>query len=1264
MKNTLRLIPALILLLVFGYKSNAQADYSRVMMNHILNYVYDPDSLSGFNEEAVTNAAVSEGIVGSELKVKLFREKRNFINAKYGVKRRVQGYNPAAHVVSPACTNEDFEGSAAATIVTMNQVSGWTCTGDNNLNYPDNCNLQTCCPNNPSESAIVNCPAATGFVDPVIGGTYPLYSVFGNGNNNGNGGNPQVPFQMGGTKIIRINNTVNDNSVEKLSKTFAVTPNNAVFEFAFVSIFSVGHGCCDGSNFTIKVSVNNTVLACPQFSVATPGAGCASTTPVSYYVAGTGVPFTGNNGSYVFNKWVVNSLDLSGYIGQNVTINIITSDCLYGGHYSCVYFDAQCLPMTIIGNGNGFPAGTPSITLPTCGAAGATVVAPAGLGPYSWNSGQISIPANLTVPNYTNTTLITNQSGTVMLTMNPPGSCAPINKVITVTITPAPQVVASATQAGCTNTLSAASITCAGSASVNPTITWSPTPGSLSGNSLTATGLPVGITTITVYDQVGCQVTATLNILPTPPPVTFTVNNLTGSYSVTCLNPTINLQAVSNYTYGTISYSWTSPSFTANTSTVSITQANTLVVTAVDPATGCQAQNTVVVGINTVAPTTTVNPTSQVITCNSGSPVTFTSSIFSPTVNIQHDWYSPLNPLPGGVPIASSNNSISVLSGNVPPGIYTVVCTNLVNGCKTVRQVTVTSLSAFPTFSVASPTGFSVGCAPLNQTTINIINPISTQTPPATCSYTFLPPTFTGAVTPSVILGGNTSTVTTIPGTWTVIVEDNSNWCRTELTIPIIQNTVAPNVSAAMLSGTVSTQTLTCYNPTILATGSSTTANTNITWLMPVAPPSLGSPTLVIGAPPTGPNTSTTSTSYANFTVVATNSVNACQSTSVVVINQNFKPPVSTPTISIGTATAIYCTAGTNPVVLTTGSSTVTSGVPFAFASPYLWEGPSPQATVTGASSYSCYVPGIYTLTIQDSYNGCLRTGTIQVLDRTQPPVITNPVDQATLDCGTNQAVMNIAIQPGVTGGVRYLVTEYPAGAAFTPSSAPVYNLNPLLSGTSSQSIQVSKSGSYEYVVSNTLTGCQAYGTVNVVPGDITADFNPSPSTGFAPLAVSFENTSHTSLGSGSITTIWSYGNGSSETFTYTNNGSATYTAAGTYTVMLLSQKGSCIDTAYKVIKVDLPSRLEVPNVFTPNGDGANDVFFLKVANITEVYAVILDRWGNKVYEVTSGTGNIAWDGKNLQGKECPAGTYFYVIKGTGKDDKDYQMKGNVSLFR
>jgi gliding motility-associated-like protein len=460
------------------------------------------------------------------------------------------------------------------------------------------------------------------------------------------------------------------------------------------------------------------------------------------------------------------------------------------------------------------------------------------------------------------------------------------------------------------------------------------------------------------------------------------------------------------------------------------------------------------------------------------------------------------------------------------------------------------------------------------------------------------------------------------------------------------------------------TQTLTCKDPTILATGTSTTANTIVGWLMPVTPPSLPNPTLVIGAPPTGPNTSTNSLNYASFTVVATNTLNACQSTSVVVINQNFKPPVSTPTISIGTATAIYCTAETNPVVLTTGGSTVTSGVPFAFASPYLWEGPSPQTTVTGASSYSCYVPGIYSLTIQDSYNGCLRTGTIQVLDKTQPPVLTQAQATSTLDCGSSQATLLMSIT-GSSTGLMYWYYGFPTGTAFSPTAAPIpHSGDPIFNGTPSNSVSVSQSGVYNYVVTNTLTGCRAFGQFTVLPGDITASFTPNPASGYAPLAVDFTNNSSTSLGTGSITSIWNFGNGTSQTYTYTSNASTTFTAPGTYSVMLLVQKGDCIDTTYKVIVVDMPSLMEVPNIFTPNGDGSNDIFFLKTANLTEVYCLIHDRWGNRVYETTSSTGNIAWDGKNLQGKECAAGVYFYVIKAKGGDDKEYTKKGNVSLYR
>ena len=115
---------------------------------------------------------------------------------------------------------------------------------------------------------------------------------------------------------------------------------------------------------------------------------------------------------------------------------------------------------------------------------------------------------------------------------------------------------------------------------------------------------------------------------------------------------------------------------------------------------------------------------------------------------------------------------------------------------------------------------------------------------------------------------------------------------------------------------------------------------------------------------------------------------------------------------------------------------------------------------------------------------------------------------------------------------------------------------------------------------------------------------------------------------------------------------------------MLLTTKGICVDTVYKVVKVEMPSKMEVPNIFTPNNDGSNDVFFLKTANLTEINAVILDRWGNKVYETKSTTGNIAWDGKNFGGKECAAGVYMYIIKGKGKDDKEYEQKGNITLIR
>jgi len=118
---------------------------------------------------------------------------------------------------------------------------------------------------------------------------------------------------------------------------------------------------------------------------------------------------------------------------------------------------------------------------------------------------------------------------------------------------------------------------------------------------------------------------------------------------------------------------------------------------------------------------------------------------------------------------------------------------------------------------------------------------------------------------------------------------------------------------------------------------------------------------------------------------------------------------------------------------------------------------------------------------------------------------------------------------------------------------------------------------------------------------------------------------------------------------------------------MIVSQStgtASCVGTASTVITVDLPSKLEIPNVFTPNSDGVNDVFMLQTTNLTEITCTIFDRWGVKMYGVKADKGNIEWDGKNLGNKDVPAGTYFYILKAKGKDLKDYEQKGTINLYR
>lgn len=303
------------------------------------------------------------------------------------------------------------------------------------------------------------------------------------------------------------------------------------------------------------------------------------------------------------------------------------------------------------------------------------------------------------------------------------------------------------------------------------------------------------------------------------------------------------------------------------------------------------------------------------------------------------------------------------------------------------------------------------------------------------------------------------------------------------------------------------------------------------------------------------------------------------------------------------------------------------------------------------STSYLAGVPGDYTLTVKDMNNGCTTTTIYPVADGRVYPELT--FTSGVLPCGQIQTTI------GVKGtGLNDTQVNYfwKAGSASSSSTG--------VNGKSTYT--VTQTGIYYATITNIANGCVKTGSTLVVGDSLIASFDASPVSGYAPLNVTFYNNSSTSANdSQGITALWDFGNGRDTT---TNasflSPSTTYLNSGTYTVVLYANKGNCLDSSMKFITVEIPSELTIPNIFTPNGDGVNDIYFLKTSSLTEIKAVVYDRWGHIVYELDSTNGNIAWDGKNQYGKDCAEGVYYYLIKSTGKDGKDYDKKGTITLVR
>jgi gliding motility-associated-like protein len=85
------------------------------------------------------------------------------------------------------------------------------------------------------------------------------------------------------------------------------------------------------------------------------------------------------------------------------------------------------------------------------------------------------------------------------------------------------------------------------------------------------------------------------------------------------------------------------------------------------------------------------------------------------------------------------------------------------------------------------------------------------------------------------------------------------------------------------------------------------------------------------------------------------------------------------------------------------------------------------------------------------------------------------------------------------------------------------------------------------------------------------------------------------------------------------------------------------------------------PNAFSPNGDGANDYFYIESSKIRSWQIQIFDRWGNQVYE--SDDLLFRWDGTQ-GGVTLPEGTYVYNLSGIALDGTKVGRSGSILLIR
>jgi gliding motility-associated-like protein len=313
---------------------------------------------------------------------------------------------------------------------------------------------------------------------------------------------------------------------------------------------------------------------------------------------------------------------------------------------------------------------------------------------------------------------------------------------------------------------------------------------------------------------------------------------------------------------------------------------------------------------------------------------------------------------------------------------------------------------------------------------------------------------------------------------------------------------------------------------------------------------------------------------------------------------------------------------------------------------------------VVTSGNYGPYCVDAANVSLVGTPAGGTFSGTGVTLNSFDPSVGNQTVVYTYTDINGCVNSANTAIQinqlPNINAGTDIIIC-FGTSVTLTGSGGATYTWDGAINGqTFTPSI-----GNTIYTVTGTdINGCINTDAVsiNVLPLPI-ADMSSDVNIGNPVLTVTFTNTS-----SNSVNYIWNFGNGITISNSLSNQTNS-YTNEGNYLVTLTASNGICsdIDSLYiDVIPFPAPI-VHVPNVFTPNQDGANDEFFIDTKYASQIEIVILNRWGNVVFESTDL--NEKWTG-DVKGDPASDGVYFFKYIVTGVNSDIIQGHGNITLIR